>query len=167
MCYCIIYTRIMKILFFISCGIIVLCILALLYAHYVFTARQWKDTDTAMISIGTLRVRAEIAASALKKSAGLSARISLQKDSGMLFVFSQAYRYPFWMKGMRIPLDIVWIRDATVIFISKDVPAPEKGSFPATVRPPEPVDMVLEIPAGTIEQYNVNIQDAVDIQKIK
>jgi len=156
----------MKLLFYISIGLMVLCILALLYAYHLFTAKEWRDTDFAMISIGTLRIRAEIAAHALKKSAGLSTRSFLAEDGGMLFIFSEPYRYPFWMKGMRIPLDFVWIQDGIVVDITKNVQSPNKGEFPATVRPSDPVTMVLEVNAGILEKFGIKIGDAVHIDKI-
>ena len=31
--------------------------------------------------------------------------------AGMLFVFDQPGRYPFWMKNMKISLDIFWMND--------------------------------------------------------
>lgn len=155
----------MRMLFYISIGLIVLCILVLVYAHYLFSAKEWKDTDYADIQIGNLKIRAEVAAGAMKKSSGLSARPVLDKGTGMLFIFLKPYRYPFWMHGMLIPLDFIWIRDGIVVDITKNVAFPQKGEFPKTVLPSESADMVLEVNAGLIDVYFVQIGDVVEIKK--
>ena len=39
----------------------------------------------------------------------------------MLFRFSQAEKYSFWMKDMRFPLDIIWIKNREVVHIEKNI----------------------------------------------
>ena len=155
----------MKIMFYISIGLTIFCILGVIYAYHIFNAKNWKNTDFANIQIGSLNIRAEVAASPLKKSAGLSARSDLAQNSGMLFIFSRPSRYSFWMRGMRFPLDFIWIKDHVVVDVSKNIPFPKKMEFPDTVLPAEPADMILEINAGLTDIFNIRTGDKVNIEK--
>ncbi len=38
----------------------------------------------------------------------------------MLFLFDKPDYYPFWMKGMKFPLDILFIRGSTIVSIRRD-----------------------------------------------
>ncbi len=89
---------------------------------------------------------------------GLSGRTGLAADRGMLFIFPDSAQYGFWMKDMKFPLDIVWIKDNQVVGISEKL-APE--TYPSLFYPPAPVDKVLEINAGQVEKFNIKIGDVV------
>ncbi len=146
--------------------LIVAFLLAFGYAYWAYSAPKWKDTDTATIRIGSASFKVEIAASPLKKQAGLSARKSLDPDTGMLFIFSKAYRYPFWMKGMEFPLDFIWIRDGKVADISKNIPPAGKNEIiPDSIAPSTPADMVLEVNTGTVDHYHISIGESIQIEK--
>src|ERR1044071_5405536 len=55
------------------------------------------------------QVLVEIADTDQKRSLGLGGRASLAPDAGMLFIMPQRKKPTFWMKGMLIPLDFIWI----------------------------------------------------------
>ena len=94
-------------------------------------------------------VTLEIARTRAEQSMGLGNRDSLDWGRGMLFVYDDPGFFTFWMKRMRFDIDIVWIREGRIVGIAPSVPYPrDDPSRPATVRPPELVDMVLEVPAG-------------------
>jgi uncharacterized protein len=77
---------------------------------------------------------------------GLGGRESVPTGYGMLFVFNESRRYGFWMKGMLVPIDILWLSDnGTVIGIESDV---SPDSYPTVFYPPQPVRFVLETRAG-------------------
>lgn len=52
------------------------------------------------------KISVEIARSAEDKAKGLMFRTRLDKDTGMLFVFTEEQRLSFWMKNTYIPLTI-------------------------------------------------------------
>ncbi|MCZ7625774.1 MAG: DUF192 domain-containing protein [Candidatus Methylomirabilis sp.] len=56
-------------------------------------------------------ITVEVARTRREQAKGLAGRSSLPKGEGMLFPFDAAEHRTFWMKGMLIPLDIVWIRE--------------------------------------------------------
>lgn len=120
----------------------------------------------ALVRIGRQEFHAEVADNALSRVKGLSGRAALAQDEGMLFVFSLACRYSFWMKGMRFPLDIIWVRGDRVVDISEDVHAPEPGSSIFKLRglrPKAAVDKVLEVNAGLARKFGMRIGDRVEI----
>ena len=59
---------------------------------------------------GTI-IQAELADTPQKRAEGLMYREHLADDRGMLFTFSQAQAWVFWMKNTKIPLDLIWINE--------------------------------------------------------
>jgi uncharacterized membrane protein (UPF0127 family) len=55
------------------------------------------------------RVDVEVAETAEARARGLMFRDALDEREGMLFRFDAPGRYGFWMKNVRIPLDIIWL----------------------------------------------------------
>jgi uncharacterized membrane protein (UPF0127 family) len=51
----------------------------------------------------------------------------------MLFRFDTPGNYGFWMKGMRFPLDLVWIREGIVVHVEQNVSADSiRTMYPGT-----------------------------------
>jgi len=72
-----------------------------------------------------------------------------------VFVFTQPSIYPFWMKEMKFPLDLIWLRDGVVVDVVELSP-PNRLSYPATHTPTQTADMVLELTAGGAERYGIS-----------
>lgn len=104
----------------------------------------------------------EVANTGKKKEVGLGRRDALAADRGMYFPFPSAEYWVFWMKDMRFPIDIVWIRDGKVVDIDADVPVPA-GKELETYSPVEPADAVLELKAGTAAGIGLKAGDEVGI----
>ena len=84
----------------------------------------------------------------------------------MLFVFSVVGTETFWMHGMRFPIDIIWVRTCRIVGLSQDLPPPTllQVIFPASlpVYPsPAPIDMAIEVGAGTARELGLKIGDVV------
>jgi uncharacterized membrane protein (UPF0127 family) len=90
----------------------------------------------------------EVADEPDERANGLSRRRGLASDQGMLFLFADARLYPFWMKDMRFPIDIIYLYEGTVTEVFPSVAPPLPGGVPATVQPTVPADTVLELFAG-------------------
>lgn len=91
---------------------------------------------------------------------GLSDRMSLPSDYGMLFIFPNPSKPSFWMKDMHFPLDIVWIDEQKkVAGITKDL-SPE--TFPNVFLPPRPIKYVLELNSGQAEKFGLEVGVGVD-----
>lgn len=102
----------------------------------------------------------EIVVTPEKKALGLSGRRELCPDCAMLFVFENPGSFSFWMKDMMFDLDIIWILGDEIASIDKNV-SHERGSA-EIVRPPIPVDKVLEINAGGSDRLNLKAGDKVE-----
>jgi len=63
----------------------------------------------------------------------------------------------FCMRGMRFPLDFIWIADDRVAGVTRMVPP----TFPGTLTSPAPVNYVLEVPGGFAEKHGVQVGDRV------
>lgn len=116
-------------------------------------------------------MRVEIASSAVQSERGLGFRDSLPEDAGMLFDLHEARIPVFWMKGMRFPLDMVWIgEDRRVAAVTENI-APQAG-IPdeelARISPPLPVRYVLELNAGAAGRHDIGTgtQLAFDLPSI-
>lgn len=83
---------------------------------------------------------------------GLMFRESLPPENGMLFIFDREARYGFWMKNMRIPLDIIWLdRNMRIVFIQKNAQPCSDGPC-KSYRPSAAARYVLELNAGTTDK---------------
>lgn len=120
------------------------------------------------LMVGKNLLKIEIADTPESRARGLSGRESIASDSGMLFVFSESKIYQFWMKGMKIPLDIIFINEGKVVDFLKNVSPPSPNQQDADLpklAPNTPVDMVLEVNSNYIDTYEVKIGDTVALVK--
>lgn len=131
------------------------------------TKGTFLDTDTVRISFPHGIITAEIAASPAKQSRGLSGRAELPSLYGMLFTFSSPQKQTFWMKGMKMSLDFIWISDKKVIETRSDVPPPQNLLDVTLIAPVQPADLVLEVAAGTIQMLQIKAGDVVEISDAK
>jgi uncharacterized membrane protein (UPF0127 family) len=99
--------------------------------------------------------RLEIADTDARRTQGLSGHAPLATEEGMLFAFSEAGVYPFWMKDMLFPLDIIWLRDGRVVDIATLQPPTDGSLVPETHVPHAKADQVLEINAGRAKQLGI------------
>lgn len=132
-----------------------------LLAPYVPVSQNYA---TQQIKIGETLIPVEVADSAAKRSRGLGGRDNLAENSGMLFVFPQRGQPRFWMKGMKFPLDLIFIQDGKVVDLLKDVPAPapgQKDTDLSVYEPTQAIDMVLEVNAGFIARHNISVGDTI------
>jgi hypothetical protein len=109
-------------------------------------------------------VTVEVAQTEAEKVQGLSDRDRLAPDRGMLFVFGAPVRPVIWMRGMRFPLDILWIRDGRVVDLARGAKAPAPGEDPQRFTPREDIQYVLEVPAGFAERHGIAVGDRVEIR---
>lgn len=119
--------------------------------------------------VGGRELVVEIALTPEEKAKGLSGRQSLAEGTGMLFVFDEPFTPSFWMPRMQFGLDILWIRDGTVIDISAQVPYPDPATPLAqlpTYSPRAPATHVLEVPAGWAERNQVTASSRVELPAV-
>ena len=111
------------------------------------------------IRIGETTLRIEIVDTQELREKGLSERMSLEKNKGMLFVFEKPGTPGFWMKDMNFAIDIIWIdKDNKVVEITNSI-TPE--TFPEVFYSKEPIQYVLEVNAGWAKENDVQLRDKV------
>lgn len=129
------------------------------------SAPDAADAD-GWVTIRGERVAIEVVDDPASQRKGLGYRDTLDWGRGMLFVYPRLGFHSFWMKGMRFPIDIVWIRDGRIAFVSHRVPhepgVPDREL--RTYRSPEAFDRVLEVPAGYAEAHGWGRGDRVTIE---
>lgn len=117
----------------------------------------------AKVTINKQTIYLEIADTPEKISQGLSGRISLDQQRGMLFVFEKPGNYPFWMEKMKFNLDLVFINNNQVVDIAEDVSFPKPGENPLTINSKSLFDKVLEINRGKIREWGIKVGDKLEI----
>jgi uncharacterized membrane protein (UPF0127 family) len=109
-------------------------------------------------------IQAELANTPQKRTEGLMYREHLAPDRGMLFTFSQAQAWVFWMKNTKIPLDLIWLNEKKqIVHIEQNVPICTRtdDSCPQ-YRPNEGALYVLELAGGRAE--NLKLQRGSKLQ---
>jgi uncharacterized membrane protein (UPF0127 family) len=112
------------------------------------------------------QVNIEIADTKEKRTQGLSGRQSLPANAGMLFLMEMESKPTFWMKGMLIPLDFIWILDNKVVDVLQNVPPPEPDQQDSTLprySPVTQVNRVLEVNAGFIAKNGIKVGDTIQL----
>ena len=106
------------------------------------------------IKINNKEYRVKEATSTEEKAKGLQGITELPEDEGMLFYFDPPEDVQFWMKGVDIPLDIIFIDDdEEVIKVQEGIPNDE-----TFIEAPD-VAYVLEVNANS----GIQVGDELDI----
>ena len=118
---------------------------------------DWRD-----IKVGSAPLKVELALTTEQQTRGLSGRDSLAPGTGMLFKFAKADKYQFWMKDMKFALDFIWVSKGKVVQLNNDVSPPTNESpYPVIIKALEPIDAVIEMPAGWVKENSVKVGDNV------
>ena len=128
----------------------------------VFIINEFRSTamndplqDKNFVVINEKIIFVELAITPEDRQRGLMERDLLEKDNGMLFVFSEEDAYSFWMKNMKISLDIIWINaDGNVVYFVEDAP-PCVQSPCQTYSPNADALYVLEVNPGVIDVLGI------------
>lgn len=127
-----------------------------------------SSTKPTHVTIKNSTITVELADTADKKKKGLGGRESLVPDTGMLFIYQKADFYNFWMKGTKIPLDMIWIKDTTIVDITKNAMPPKEGQKDTDLpiyTPKEKADKILEVTGGYADAKGIIIGEKIEIKK--
>jgi uncharacterized membrane protein (UPF0127 family) len=109
------------------------------------------------VSIGPVVIKAEAVSTPERLYRGLSHRRALPEGQGMLFLMPAKEVQSFCMRGMKFPLDFIWIDAGQVAGLTRNVPS----TFPGDLISPVPVQHVLEVPGGFVKKYGIQVGDPV------
>lgn len=112
-------------------------------------APQQLNTSHVLVTPTGQEIKIAIADTERQRERGLSYIKSIPPNTGMIFLFDRPGDYPFWMKGMNFPLDIIWLKHRdhykfSVVTVHENVPS---DSYPQSFTSDNPADAVLEINA--------------------
>lgn len=126
----------------------------------MFSGCSVNNVSTVKINDHTFEV--EIAQTQEEHFKGLSGYKSLDRNTGMLFVFDDYKIRNFVMRDMNFPLDIIWIKDDIVVDCEQNVQIFDENNEISYVNSLELVNYVLEVNAGICEEYMIKKGNRVD-----
>lgn len=135
------------------------------YLHAQRTQQALEEKTVVQARLGDADFILEVADSDAEREQGLQNRTTLPLHHGMLFEFPRKQTPGFWMKNTFIPLDFLWIDGHRIVDITTNV-QPEPGVADANLHlyyPDMPVNRVIEIYAGDVNRYHIQVGDSVEI----
>lgn len=83
----------------------------------------------------------------------------------MLFVFDRPGPYAFWMKNVRMPLDIIWLDESRrIVWIVDNAPPCTTEPCPLYA-PPRTALFVVEVAGGFARRHGIATGDTVAIDR--
>jgi len=112
----------------------------------------------ANITINGFNLIADVPITTAEFQKGLDIKDHIDENQGMLFIFKEPDKTPFWMHGMKFPIDIIWFdSNGNVIHIEPNL-QPCKTDLVCPLYSPEKDALyVLETKAGFSEIHNIKI----------
>lgn len=142
--------RILKISLSLACLLLVVSLILAVIANH-------PAVKTLVINHHRYSLKVANTSAAITK--GLGGLASLPENQGMLFSFDKAGDWCFWMKGMRFPLDIIWLNtQKTVIYLKPNV---SPKTYPQTFCPSAQARSVIELDAGQIKQAGIRLNQTL------
>ncbi len=126
--------------------------------------QQLPITAVAVLPSGA-KIDLEVAKTPEQQQMGLMYRLALPDNRGMLFEFSDPQPVSFWMKNVPVKLDMVFINNGLVEYITASAPPCVKEPCP-TYGPNKLIDRVIELRAGRAAELKLKVGDRIDIRSI-
>jgi uncharacterized protein len=99
---------------------------------------------------------------------GLDIKDHLNENQGMLFIFKEPDKIPFWMHGMKFPIDIIWFDNGrNVVHIEHNLQPCITDLACPSYSPEKDALYVLETTSGFYQRHNVKIGTHMDFSLIK
>jgi len=83
----------------------------------------------------------------------------------MVFPFSPARPVSFWMKNVRITLDMVFLQHGQVQAVAANVPPCKEDPCPV-YGPAVPIDQVIELRGGRAQELGIHVGDRLLVQPL-
>lgn len=120
----------------------------------------------AYIRWGDRTLELEVAQTPEQQAMGLMFREELPDDRGMLFPFNPPRPVRFWMKNVRMDLDMIFIYEGEVVGLSEEVPPCETVAHRCPTYGPGDrvlVDAVLELRGGRAAELGIEVGDRLEV----
>ena len=123
---------------------------------------QFLPIEATATLDNSVEIGLEVASTPQQQALGLMHRTELGENRGMLFPFSPPRPANFWMKNTRMSLDIIFLRNQTVVNLHSNVPPCNTPTCP-TYRSKGNVDQVIELEAGQAEILGIETGDRIEV----
>ena len=112
------------------------------------------------VNVKGVQLKLEIAATPEARQCGLSQRLSLPDDQGMLFVVPKPKILSFWMANTQLQLSIAFLDDkGRILSIQKMKPEQTQERY----RSPEPARYAIEVYQGWFVEHEIAVGDVVEM----
>jgi hypothetical protein len=119
------------------------------------------ELPAATISIKGHPLAVELAATPDARVCGLSNRVKLPENHGMLFIYPTLGPRTFWMKDTHIPLSIAFLDDSGLILsIQPMTPMQTNERY----RSLQPVRYALEVNQSWFAEHGIGVGDSVEMK---
>lgn len=155
--------------FWIQLVALIIIIVGSLYYTFQRQGSPLTNVDTKVekkVKISSMEITVEVVDTPALRSKGLGGRDILPENKGMLFIFPEVKKYRFWMKSMKFPIDIIFIKESEVVDILQNVPPPKPGTQDSQLpiyEASQPIDKVLEVNVAYVEKYSIKVGDSIEI----
>ncbi len=145
--------------------IIIFLVILVAFGGVIFYQFSKSTKPKSQITIAKQAFSLEVATTSAEQQKGLSGREKLPQDQGILFIFAKADHYPFWMKEMKFPIDIIFIKNNKIVSITHNAqPIKKDDNNPPIYQSEEPFTHALEINGGLAKKYAFKKNDTVIIK---
>ena len=123
------------------------------------------EMPLAIASFGNTSLIVEYVTDEAAQERGLGGRDVVPEHYGMLFAFTVDDTYGFWMKDMRVPIDIFWLdSQGQVVSMRRNLAT---STYPHVFYPVVPARYVLETAAGFADTYGVATGTPLKLKNLK
>ncbi|BDA67894.1 hypothetical protein CAL7716_020600 [Calothrix sp. PCC 7716] len=126
--------------------------------------QQLPISAVAVLPSGA-KIELEVAKTPEQQQMGLMYRPALPDNRGMLFAFASPQPVSFWMKNVPVKLDMVFMYQGVVEYITDSAPPCTAEPCP-TYGPNKLIDQVIELRAGRAAELKLKVGDRIKIQPI-
>ena len=148
----------------ISAGAKPLIYIALFFTLFFITAKTLAcplKLPVATISLKGHPLAVELAATPKARVCGLSKRVHMPQNKGMLFIYPDLGKRSFWMKDTQIPLSIAFLNDSgKILSIHKMAPMQTDERY----RSRQAVRYALEVNQGWFAAHGIEVGDIVELK---
>lgn len=125
-----------------------------------------NENDYRYLNISNTLISLKVVSSAKSLKKGLMGVEFLEWNKGMLFEFKKEKLVHIWTKGMKIPIDILFLsKEYKINKIIKRVP-PCKTPH-CTIYSSENTNYVIELKAGAVDKYKIDTNSSLKYRKEK
>jgi uncharacterized membrane protein (UPF0127 family) len=138
--------------------------IALSFILIFISAKAWACPLELPVATTFLKghpLAVELATTPKARACGLSNRVKLPENHGMLFIYPTPGARTFWMKDTHIPLSIAFFDDSGLISSIQDMTPMQTDE---RYRSLQPVRYALEVNQGWFAEHGIGVGDQVEMK---